>query len=215
MSSSHAENMSLSSPADNMSVSSQERGSLLDTSSEKLTLNPQTTPTRQKDISCIQRQGIACSEDEGLDAFAELQCGHAYCPSCLHQMVSVALQDHLYLPPKCCGRPILISTIQDFVHTTVVNEYRARFIEQEAIDRTYCHERACSILIPPENIVEVAQCPHCPAQTCVICKGPSHEGYCPEEAGLEETLAAVDGDYQCCLACWRIVIKREGCDHMK
>ena len=200
--------------ADNESTSAQEQSSLVDTPRDNSNSSLQSGSAGQTGTMQALRECTACGDKEGLDSFIELHCNHSYCPECLHRMVSTALRDRMLFPPRCCRQPVLISMIRGVVHEGLLDGYRAKLIEREAADCTYCHERACSTFFPPETIGEVAECPHCGAQTCVTCKGPAHKGYCPEEQGLEETVAALNDDWQRCLACWRIVVKAEGCNHI-
>ena len=161
-----------------------------------------------------KRECAACAEEQHMQELAELQCGHLYCADCLQRMVSTALDDHQYLPPRCCRQPFVIALIEAFISHDLLEEYQARLVEQTA-DITYCHERTCSARIPWENMEDnSARCPNCAAHTCTTCKGPKHEGECPVDTDEQEMLQGIEEEWQRCYVCWRIIIRSDGCNHM-
>ena len=189
-----------------------------------LSTAPTTTTTTTTTAECI-----SCGDNH--HAVAQCPCSHEYCYACLETLFRSSLTDESLFPPRCCGQPIPIgdddddnsSTIRAFIPAGLVDEFLAKKVEFETPDRTYCHQPTCSTFIPKipsSSIVEgdgedVAACPKCHAKTCVICKGPAHQGDCPHDAVTQEVLrVAAENGWQRCYSCRRIVEIEHGCNHM-
>ncbi|KAK3371042.1 hypothetical protein B0T24DRAFT_658091 [Lasiosphaeria ovina] len=144
-------------------------------------------------------------------------CPHDYCRGCMESLFRASMTDESLFPPRCCGQSIPIETTRPFFSPQLVGEFNAKKLEYETPNRTYCHESACSLFIPPQFIHDgVAACIRCPAQTCTTCKGAAHQGNeCPEDPAVQEILrvAAANG-WQRCYSCRRLVELSTGCNHM-
>ena len=166
------------------------------------------------DTSTIERDCVACGESFARQDIGELLCGHLYCTECLKKMVTTALDDYRPLPLCCCRQPVEVSLLQAFIPYDLLESYQDRLVEQTT-KSTYCHERTCSKLLLPETMEgNIARCPRCQACTCIICKGPEHEGDCPLDEEEQKMLQGLEDAWQRCFVCWRVIIKDFGCNHM-
>ncbi|KAM5343529.1 hypothetical protein ACJ41O_012066 [Fusarium nematophilum] len=141
------------------------------------------------------------------------------CISCrdqFPQLSACSLQDESLFPPRCCGQHIPIEGNSRFLSPELVGEYRAKKVEFETPNRTYCSDPFCSTFVPPQFIADdVAHCPRCGRRSCVHCKGAWHKGICPSDSASQEVLRiAADNGWQRCTACGRVVELEHGCNHM-
>jgi hypothetical protein len=106
----------------------------------------------------------------------------------------------------------------DFLGFDVFTNFTEKKVEFETKDRTYCHERHCSAFIPSDSITGViANCPKCPAQTCALCKGESHNDTveCPNDSQTAAVLKLAETEgWEKCSFCKQIIELRTGCNHM-
>ncbi|RMJ16380.1 hypothetical protein CDV36_003924 [Fusarium kuroshium] len=99
---------------------------------------------------------------------------------------------------------------------TFVGEFRAKKLEHDTPNRTYCSQSSCSTFVPPAFIAkDVARCPKCSQRTCVHCKGPFHDGVCPSDTVSQQVLEmATQNGWQQCKVCKRVVELEQGCNHI-
>ncbi|KAG5665504.1 hypothetical protein KAF25_009629 [Fusarium avenaceum] len=161
------------------------------------------------------RECIACNDHFPPLALSRSSCSHEYCRECLVGLVSSSLQDESLFPPRCCGQNITVSEGRWFT-PQLVGQFRAKKLEFDTPNRTYCSEPSCSTFIPPAFIkVEAATCPRCDRRTCIHCKGAYHTGVCPSDTASQQVLQlAADSGWQKCYSCSRIVELDTGCYHM-
>lgn len=166
----------------------------------------------------ISRSCTACTDDFPIHNLAcGSGCSHEYCRKCLRKLFSDALTDESLFPPRCCGNTIDLEAVMDFLPPKMVGEFRAKSLELETSNRTYCHQPTCSRFLPPAAISgEVGRCIRCHRETCVICKGPAHsERECPEDTATQALLdTAAEHGWQRCYQCHRIVELNFGCYHI-
>ncbi|KAH7111739.1 hypothetical protein B0J13DRAFT_631740 [Dactylonectria estremocensis] len=162
------------------------------------------------------RECICCGDSFPPLALSPCPCTHEYCRGCLVTLVRCSLQDESLFPPRCCSQRIPIEGNARFLSPELVGEYRAKEVEFETPNRTYCSDPFCSTFVPPQFIAdEVGHCPRCGRRTCVHCKGGSHQGICPSDSASQEVLRiAADNGWQQCTACGRVVELEHGCNHM-
>ncbi|UPK91804.1 hypothetical protein LCI18_002739 [Fusarium solani-melongenae] len=161
------------------------------------------------------RECIACTDSFPPPALSRSPCSHEYCRGCLIGLVNSSLRDESLFPPRCCTQPIPIETGPWF-SPTLVGEFRAKQLEHDTPNRTYCSEPTCSTFVPPAFISEdVALCPKCSKRTCVHCKGPFHHGICPSDTVSQQFLElATQNGWQQCKVCKRVVELEQGCNHI-
>ncbi|KAM0425475.1 hypothetical protein ACHAPT_009264 [Fusarium lateritium] len=161
------------------------------------------------------RECIACGDRFPAMALSRSPCSHEYCRECLVGLVRASLQDESLFPPRCCGQNIPIK-VGLWFSPGLVGEFRAKKVEFETPNRTYCSEPSCSTFVPPTMIAgELAMCPKCRRITCVHCKGRSHEGICPSDTASQQVLQlATENGWQRCKACHRVVELEFGCNHI-
>lgn len=137
------------------------------------------------------------------------------CRGCLVGLVGSSLQDESLFPPRCCGQHIPIEPGRWF-SPDLVGEFRAKRVEFETPNRTYCSELSCSTFVPLAFIAGgVARCPKCSRRTCADCKGQYHIGICPSDSAPQQVLqVATENSWQRCFACHRVVELEFGCNHM-
>ena len=163
-----------------------------------------------------QLQCVACSENKEYLDVIEVACGHAYCKSCLQELVALATKDESLFPPRCCKEPFEMSEVGIFLTKELRDQFDHAKVEFGTRDRTYCSDTSCSAFIPQDRIQQdTATCPRCLNPTCVICKKGAHGGDCPEDPALQETLElALQSGWQRCYACQRLIELEVGCNHM-
>lgn len=168
------------------------------------------------DSSSQRRSCIACCTDVPVFNLAWCPCSHEYCRECLAQLFRASISDESLYPPRCCKQPIPLAINQIFLPSKLVGEFRAKELEYRTPNRTYCHQAACSTFVPPQFIRgDTAICVKCRSETCVMCKGPSHEADCPEDGPTQELLrVAAENGWQRCYSCHRMVELDTGCNHM-
>lgn len=159
---------------------------------------------------------ISCEENFQLSDVARCPCSHEYCRACLATLFTVSMSDESLYPPRCCRQVIPLDPNRHFLPPSLVGQFLAKKIELLDPNRTYCHQPKCSIYIPVQFVQgEVGCCPRCYRRTCVICKGASHEGDCPQDQGAQELLhIAAENGWQRCYSCRRVVELDHGCNHM-
>ena len=172
--------------------------------------------TSQSTTSIPGRRCIACGDGLMPGKEVNCPCSHDYCVGGLESLVSAAITDESLFPPRCCKQPIPMQVIETFFTSTFVLEIRAKEVEYGTSNRTYCHVTTCSAFINPSFIEgDTATCSQCSAQTCSICKGPSHKNDCPEDETTQEILRiAAENGWQRCQTCHRMVELDTGCNHM-
>ncbi|KAJ4266128.1 hypothetical protein NW762_004108 [Fusarium torreyae] len=149
-------------------------------------------------------------------ALTTCPCSHDYCRQCLVKLFLAAFKDESLFPPRCCQEAIPVESNRRFLSPELVGQYRAKKMEFETPDRTYCSKPSCSTFVPPPFVQdEVAHCPRCGHKTCSVCKGDSHSGICPSDIGSQQVLRmAEENHWQRCNSCGRVVELAHGCNHI-
>ncbi|KAI1468567.1 uncharacterized protein F4812DRAFT_427308 [Daldinia caldariorum] len=158
----------------------------------------------------------ACGDEKHFAELARAPCHHEYCRECLTRLFRDASNDESLFPPRCCRQNIPLAKNQVFIDSDVVRTFRQKAIEFSTPRRTYCHNRRCARFIPGTNYLnDVATCSHCGYRTCMICKGATHNGDCPEDEQLNQVIElATEHRWQRCQRCWAMVELNTGCNHM-
>ncbi|KAJ4385658.1 hypothetical protein N0V93_010087 [Gnomoniopsis smithogilvyi] len=166
----------------------------------------------------LYRTCTACTEDYPTHNVARCsQCPHEYCRGCLRRLFSDSLTDESLFPPQCCKMDIDVEQVLNFLPPKLVAKFRAKKMEYDTPNRTYCHNPTCSLFIPTSAVSEdIGTCGGCRQKTCIICKGPSHSGTdCPGDTGVQALLdVAAENGWQRCYQCHRIVELNFGCYHI-
>ncbi|KAI1661645.1 IBR finger domain-containing protein [Daldinia decipiens] len=159
---------------------------------------------------------LACGEKYIYLDVMRAPCGHLYCRECLAQLFRSAMSDESLFPPRCCQQNIPLRGLVFSLPKELIREFRAKEVEFSTPRRTYCHQPECSAFIPPKNHVgDIAICMDCGVQTCITCKGPSHNGDCPDDKDLQEVLElAQEHGWQQCYNCLSLIELSDGCYHM-
>lgn len=169
--------------------------------------NPINKPARHECESCNERKG--------LDEVFGTSCGHHYCHDCLNTLFRLSTVDETLFPPRCCRQEIPLLSAEVYLSANLVLEFLKKSLEYRTMDRTYCSQPTCSQFIPANIKGEAAVCATCSTVTCTICKGGSHIGDCPQDIGIQLTLAtAQEQGWQRCLNCQSMVELDVGCNHI-
>lgn len=164
-----------------------------------------------------RRRCIVCGDDFPFVDTLRCPCSHDYCRGCLSNYINKAIDDESIFPPRCCGQPIPLDGVnQIFIPAGIIGKYRAKELEYNSSKRIYCHIPTCSAFIPTQFVRdEVATCIRCQSRTCVICKGPAHNGDCPKDTATTNfLLVAGDNGWKRCYKCRRMVELTHGCNHI-
>ena len=171
---------------------------------------------KRQSLKPASRQCEACREEKRFVDVGRVPCQHEYCRDCLKALIETSVSDEAYFPPRCCRQPFSIVQIQMLIPSDLVREYEQKRAEFATSNRTYCHIPKCSAFIPTSgHTSDTARCPVCGSITCTVCKSASHEGDCPEDTGVQQLLAAAEGQgWQRCYSCRRVVELHNGCNHI-
>ncbi|KAF4967967.1 hypothetical protein FSARC_4579 [Fusarium sarcochroum] len=166
---------------------------------------------RQQTIQCV-----SCFDELPEPALSQAPCSHHYCQECLITLVQNALRDEGLFPPRCCTQTIPIEDGNRFLTPELVGQYRAKKLEFETPNRTYCHDPTCGVFVPPDFIeADTGTCPSCNKKTCVLCKDKTHAGVCPEDTASQELLRLAQAEgWQRCSSCDRVMDLMHGCNHI-
>ncbi|KAF5535507.1 IBR finger domain-containing protein [Fusarium mexicanum] len=161
------------------------------------------------------RECIACNDRFPPLALLQTPCSHDYCRECLLSLVRSSLQDETLIPPRCCGQNIPIKQGR-WLSPELVGQFKAKKLEFETSNRTYCSEPSCSTFVPPAFISgDGATCPKCSRVTCIHCKGLHHIDVCPSDTAAQQVLQLADENgWQQCFKCRRLVELNYGCYHI-
>ena len=163
-----------------------------------------------------QNACVCCGDEEDSTSLVEAPCRHVYCNDCLKELFLKATKDESLFPPRCCRQNIPIDAISNSLSTEELHRFRIASIEFNTTNRIYCANPRCGIFILPENVqADLARCQECGNFTCTICKQVKHEGDCPQDTAVQETIALADREnWRRCSNCQRMVELHVGCNHI-
>lgn len=163
-----------------------------------------------------QVQCIGCTETKRYFDVIEVACGHVYCTDCLQEHYRLASKDESLFPPRCCRMPFDFGQVCIFLTKELKDQFQRAKVEFDTKDRTYCSYGACSAFIPTDNVDgDTARCLKCGTVTCIVCKSNAHDGDCPDDEALQNTLKlAAQNGWQRCYSCHRLLELDTGCNHM-
>ncbi|CAD0040623.1 unnamed protein product [Aureobasidium pullulans] len=157
-----------------------------------------------------------CDEDKIWFTVFAAPCGHRFCSDCLTTLFGLCTTDEEVYPPRCCTQTIPLDRVNGGLSRELVETFRAKSIEWETKDRTYCYNTKCAKFIAPQGIVgNTATCQQCYRRTCPSCKTAAHTGDCPRDAAMEQLLEIAEREqWQRCYSCTRLVVLAHGCNHI-
>jgi hypothetical protein len=169
-------------------------------------------------LSREQFECCACRDDFRLASVTKLECGHIYCSECLKRVIMRATveKDLVYMPPRCCGTPIIRSLVVSSLTTQELEDFENTEIEKDTREKTYCSNHDCGRFIASRHIkASEATCPRCKHKTCIMCKNHYHKDDCPADSDLQTTLELGQAQHwQRCFSCRALVEIDWGCNHM-
>ena len=173
--------------------------------------------SRQAHSATALHECVSCGTKKRLFELLGCPCEHYYCEDCLRTLFRLSLSDETLFPPRCCRQQIPLSFARLYLDSGFVESFQKKSTEFMSSDRTYCYRPTCSSFIPPQYINgDSGICPDCGQLTCIICKGQSHEGDCPQDVGVQQVLElANEQGWQRCYNCRRLVELNHGCNHMR
>ncbi|KAL8880876.1 MAG: hypothetical protein Q9198_001802 [Flavoplaca austrocitrina] len=150
----------------------------------------QWAEARASGSTTIRYECIACGEHRRAFETFRTSCGHDYCQSCLSKLFELSTTDETLFPPRCCRQTISLNLAKLYLSSELVQRFQQKTVEYQSSDRTYCSRPTCSAFITFTGISdERATCTTCFQQTCIICKGNSHDGDCPQDTATQQMLA--------------------------
>ncbi|KAI9154766.1 hypothetical protein HJFPF1_07323 [Paramyrothecium foliicola] len=158
-----------------------------------------------------------CMDEHSSHDVVQLPCEHIYCRACIVQLFTDVLTDESLFPPRCCKQPIPIDTAKVLLPPQLLGQFKAKEMEYSTPNRTYCHVPTCSTFIPEQfTRHDQGTCPRCKSTTCLVCKGPPHQGKdCPQDPATQQVLAlAKEKGWSRCRSCHRLVELMHGCNHI-
>ncbi|OTB18537.1 hypothetical protein K445DRAFT_315372 [Daldinia sp. EC12] len=183
----------------------------------KTTTNSNGSPTSS--VHGTEVECVSCLDDFNPKDMIKAPC-HSYCKPCFLRLIRTACDNEQQWPPKCCLNSIPSSTIILNVDSELKKLYHDRGAEWDLpiSERVYCNFAGCSLWLRPDQINRARNIARCSTGhwTCIICRGPQHEGdACPEDRDMMKTdeLAEEEG-WKRCYGCHAYVEHREACQHM-
>ncbi|KAI1482835.1 hypothetical protein F4774DRAFT_416824 [Daldinia eschscholtzii] len=183
----------------------------------KTTTNSNSSPTSS--VHGTEVECVSCLDDFNPKDMIKAPC-HSYCKPCFLRLIRTACDNEQQWPPKCCLNSIPSSTIILNVDSELKKLYHDRGAEWDLpiSERVYCNFAGCSLWLRPDQINRARNIARCSTGhwTCIICRGPQHEGdACPEDRDMMKTdeLAEEEG-WKRCYGCHAYVEHREACQHM-
>ena len=172
--------------------------------------------SREKPSAVVHRQCTACDSEKSLFNFFRAPCGHDYCKECLCTLFQLATTDETLFPPRCCRQEIPLQPVKLYLSSALLRTFEKKSIEFKSSNRTYCCQPTCSSFISSDHVSgERATCTACGAYTCTICKNDAHDGDCPQDAAIQQTLeTGREQGWQRCYNCRRLVELDMGCNHI-
>ena len=162
------------------------------------------------------RTCVACLDDKEHYQLVTTPCGHHFCSHCFLGLVQSSLDDPMLSLARCCGHTVPVSLVERFLSSRTADAYQDKFAKLHESNKLYCHVPTCSSLIPATNaLFDTVLCPRCGNVTCKLCKGPEHQGECPQDVALQQVLdTAKDQGWQRCPKCHQIIELGAGCNHI-
>lgn len=159
---------------------------------------------------------VSCADEFEPAYISQMPCKHDYCHFCVQRVVINALVDEALYPPRCCKQPFDMDSMRKALIPELISGFNEKKAEFETTDRTYCSNPTCSAFLYPVNITgDKAACPMCFTKTCIICKGPVHNGDCPQDAATQQVLALANTEgWKRCGNCKRMIELKHGCNHI-
>lgn len=172
--------------------------------------------SRHQRSAVVFRHCVACDSEKSLIDVFRTRCGHDYCQECLSTLFRLATTDEALFPPRCCRQVIPFQPVKLYLSSALVQTFEAKSIELKSSNRMYCSQPTCSSFISSDNIDgERATCRACGTHTCTICKNKAHNGDCPEDTAIQQTLeTGQEQGWQRCYSCRRLVELDMGCNHI-
>lgn len=164
-------------------------------------------------IECVSCEGLFIEE-----GVWQASCSHHYCVACLEHLHSASMTDETLYPPRCCRREMPWDDVRAVIGERLSTDFanKKEELDTHVGNRTYCSDASCSVFIGAEHTTNnVATCPTCNQATCTMCKAARHEGDCPADAALQQTLVlASERGWQRCTGCRSIIDLAFGCYHI-
>jgi hypothetical protein len=146
------------------------------------------------DCATVEPVKLACvsCEDECLPGEEwQAPCSHNYCIACLETLHRACMTDQTLYPPKCCHQEMPWDAVKCRLGNDLATAFEGKReeLDMDVGRRTYCSDAACAKFIGAGSIVDnVATCPGCSRATCTMCKAARHDGDCPADEALQQTL---------------------------
>ncbi|KAK3669792.1 hypothetical protein LTR78_010309 [Recurvomyces mirabilis] len=149
----------------------------------------QWAATREKKRQPKKGHCIACGEDMDFFDVARVPCDHEYCRPCIGQLFELSITDESLFPPRCDGKEIPLAQVRLWLPSDLAMRFESKYAELSTKNRTYCHDPRCNQWIDQAYVdhdTDVGTCTACKKTTCIICKGFSHTGDCPDDSALQQ-----------------------------
>ena len=159
------------------------------------------------------------------DTVATINCGCAYCITCLNAHIKHALASRASYPARCCGHDgIDIGDVAHYLTMDIIERWSEAEMEFNERLPTYCASKECSAHIPAGRLGganKFIDCNLCMIDTCKECKQGriAHSGedsiVCPEDLVSKEDRELANAEkWKQCPGCKNLVERTEGCNNM-
>ncbi|CZS90840.1 uncharacterized protein RAG0_01735 [Rhynchosporium agropyri] len=157
---------------------------------------------------------VVCGDAFHPHATVRLACNDVYCKPCLKFFFMRVTKDESLFPPKCQRQAIDISTIETDFSVEELKTYRDAEQEFTSTNRVYCADPECAkFIIVTQRAMDRASCENCGTSTCMHCKAPAHDGWCPVDERKETLLKFADKQgWKACFGCAVDVVRNSATD---
>ena len=147
-----------------------------------------------------------------------MPCKHIYDLKCLSELFDAATKDETLYPPRCCGKPIPVDSVDGVLNDHLLERFRVKAREFGTSDRLYCSNKTCSSFLGSKEKDSIAvYCSRCATNTCAACGCAAHPSETPCEDDEESRSIIRVGEmlgWKRCPGCHRMVELNVGCNHM-
>ncbi|KZT20949.1 hypothetical protein NEOLEDRAFT_1151039 [Neolentinus lepideus HHB14362 ss-1] len=154
-------------------------------------------------------------------------CGHYYDKGCMLELFEASTRDESLYPPRCCRRPIPLSSVQLHMSMNLETLFNEKSREFGTFKRVYCGNPTCSRFLGEQidkhafvwNTTYTCASLSCRARTCGRCKARITSDTIPHTCkadGADEavlTLGNREG-WARCPGCSTLIELNMGCYHM-
>ncbi|KAG6910456.1 hypothetical protein DXG01_010381 [Tephrocybe rancida] len=152
----------------------------------------------------------SCGDPVKPYAYLNGPCGHAYCGTCVSDLIKAAIRDESLYPPRCCAQPFPHAAVIPFISSKLLETYKMKRMELDvpAASRVFCPTPTCSTFLGSSEATQKdIKCEKCGISVCSKCRQAAHPGNdCIENQSMVDLRKLAKSEkWQTCPGCKAIV----------